>query len=399
MRPLKVSEVNNYIKRLFSSDLLLPNVTIEGEISNFTHHYSGHMYFSLKDDSGKIRSVMFKSDNSKLNIKLDNGMNIVATGYISLYEKEGDYQFYIRFVKESKEGDLFKKFELLKEKLNDQGLFDPKYKKALPKYPKKIGVVTSATGAAVRDIITVIKRRYPLVDILICPASVQGENSSKEIIRGLKILDERDDIDLIIFGRGGGSMEELFSFNDEDLAKTIFSLKKPSISAVGHEIDFTISDFVADLRAATPSAGAELAVPNIEELFSRQEDLVNKLNKHLEFKINDSKYKLDRIARKLEYVSPILNINNKKQNLDILYVGLIRNMENFINAYSKKTLELEKKLISLNPTLALDKGHGLIVDSNGHGIDSVKLVKENDEIKIILKDGLIRAKVILVEEE
>ncbi len=204
---------------------------------------------------------------------------------------------------------------------------------------------------------------------------------------------------MIIFGRGGGSMEELFSFNDEDLAKTIFSLKKPSISAVGHEIDFTISDFVADLRAATPSAGAERAVPNIEELFSRQEDLVNKLNKHLEFKINDSKYKLDRIARKLEYVSPLLNINNKKQNLDILYVGLIRNMENFINAYSKKTLELEKKLISLNPTLALDKGHGLIVDSNGQGIDSVKLVKENDEIKIILKDGLIRAKVILVEEE
>ena len=266
MKALKVSQVNNYIKRVFTSDMILSNLSVEGEISNFKHHYSGHMYFSLKDEKSKIKCIMFKSDNESLKVQLENGSKVIATGYVSVYEKEGDYQFYIRHVKESGVGNLYKMFEDLKKKLELEGLFNESKKKPIPFMPRKIGVVTSSSGAAIKDIINVIQRRFPPTDILIYPTLVQGNQAAKEICQGLTYFDNREDIDLIITGRGGGAMEELFAFNDEEVARTIHGLKKPIISAVGHETDFTIADFVADLRAPTPSAAAELAVPELGSL-------------------------------------------------------------------------------------------------------------------------------------
>ena len=261
-----VSEVNGYIKKLFAGDILLTYLQIEGEISNFTHHYSGHMYFSLKDDKSRIKCVMFKGDNETIDFKPKDGMRVVISGQVSVYEKDGSYQVYARRMQKQGLGDLYRAFEELKKKLSEEGLFDTDRKKTLPGIPKKIGVVTSSTGAAIRDITSILKRRYPAVHMLLYPALVQGDGAPKDIIKALKYLDSRDDIEVIIVGRGGGSFEELGAFNDEALARCIADMNTPVISAVGHETDFTIADFVADIRAATPSAAAELAVPDRRSL-------------------------------------------------------------------------------------------------------------------------------------
>ena len=286
MKPLKVSEVNGYIKRIIAGDIVLSNLQVEGEISNFKHHYSGHMYFSLKDDKSKIKCVMFKSDNENIGIKLEEGTKVTASGYVSVFDREGDYQIYIRNIETRGTGDLYKAYENLKNKLQKEGLFDEKNKKEIPFLPKKIGIVTSGTGAAIKDIVSIIRRRYPPCNLLIYPTLVQGINAPKELINGLNYLDNLEDVDLIIAGRGGGSIEELFAFNDEDLARTIYNLKKPIISAVGHESDYTIADFVADLRAPTPSAAAELAVPDMSFLYdnlnSKYRSLMNYYNKTIE---------------------------------------------------------------------------------------------------------------------
>lgn len=239
-KPLKVSELNQYIKRIFASDFILSNVSVEGEISNYKHHYSGHRYFSLKDENGRVKCVLFKNYGNSISLELKDGMKVVASGYVSIYERDGNYQLYVRDIRESGLGDLYIAYEKLKEKLNEEGLFDDKYKKEIPSYPKTIGVVTSLTGAAIRDIITVLKRRNPGIDIIIYPSLVQGKEAPVSICEGLKYLDNRDDIDLVITGRGGGSIEELFAFNDEQVARTIFNMSTPIISAVGHETDFTL---------------------------------------------------------------------------------------------------------------------------------------------------------------
>ncbi len=398
IRPLKVSEVNSYIKRVFLSDMILSNVSVEGEISNFKHHYSGHMYFNLKDDKSKIKAVMFKGDNEKLKFNLEEGMKIIATGYVSLYEKEGDYQLYIRHVKESGLGDLYRAFEELKKRLEAEGLFLESNKKPIPYMPKKIGVVTSSTGAAIRDIITVIKRRFPPCSILIYPSLVQGSQAPMEICKGLNYLDNRDDIDLIITGRGGGSIEELFAFNDEEVARTIYKLKTPVISAVGHETDFTIADFVADLRAPTPSAAAELSVPDIYHLNNDLENKYNRLTKLILNLLEDNKINMKYLNRNLMFYNPVSQLRDKRQEIDSLFRDLNYIIEKkFID---KKTYlaSLKNSLDLLNPLLALDRGCGILIDNEGKLIKSIEDTSVDEEINILLRDGRIKSVVSSIDK-
>ncbi|MBU5254877.1 exodeoxyribonuclease VII large subunit [Tissierella praeacuta] len=391
IRPLKVSEVNTYIKRVFLSDMILSNLSIEGEISNFKHHYSGHMYFNLKDEKGKIKSVMFRTDNEKLKFNLEDGMKVVATGYISIYEKEGDYQFYIRHIKESGLGDLYKAFEELKKKLEAEGMFSESNKKPIPFMPKKIGVVTSSTGAAIRDIITVIRRRFPPCCILIYPSLVQGLQAPKEICEGLIYLDSRNDIDLIITGRGGGSIEELFAFNDEQLARTIYKLKTPIISAVGHEVDFTIADFVADLRAPTPSAAAELSVPDIEHLTNELESKYKRLIRNIYSTVDGYRTQIDYLNRNLKFSNPTNQLKDKRQEIDNLFKDLNYVMEKKIGDKLNQLSILKNSLNVLNPRLALDRGYGILTDNKGKLVKSIDNIVVDEEINILLKDGKIKS--------
>ncbi len=399
MKPLKVSEINNYIKRIFAGDMIVSNVEIEGEVSNFRSHFSGHMYFSLKDDKSKIKCVFFKGDNEDWSSKLDNGDKVVAKGYISVYEKEGEYQLYVRSLKAKGQGDLFKAFELLKMKLEKEGLFQEANKKDLPYMPKKIGIVTSATGAAIRDIITIIKRRYPPCEILIYPSLVQGPNAPLDIVKGLTYLDNRSDIDLIITGRGGGSLEELFAFNDEQVARTIYNLKTPIISAVGHETDFTIADFVADLRAATPSAAAELAVPNIGSLKSvlrsRYSHLLSSYSQWLQANTKELKI----LNGELKFNSPILKLKDKRQEVDTLFKDIVYNLDKKIDKEHKRLMKLENKLSLLNPKIGLDKGYGILLDENGFLIRSIADLSIGHNMEIIMNDGQVTTKVVKINKE
>lgn len=398
MKPLKVSEVNGYIKRVITGDIVLSNLQVEGEISNFKHHYSGHMYFSLKDEKSKIKCVMFRGDNENLKLKLEDGKRVIATGYVSVFDREGDYQLYVRRIEDKGLGDLYQAYENLKKKLESEGMFDRYNKKEIPFLPKKIGIVTSSTGAAIRDIVSIIKRRFPPCNLLIYPTLVQGPEAPKEICRGLKYLDELDDIDLIIVGRGGGSIEELFAFNNEELARTIYSLKTPVISAVGHETDFTIADFVADLRAPTPSAAAELAVPDISHLY---ENLKNKYNilLNMYFKtINTLKSSLKIFENSLKYNNPINNITSSKQEIDSIFKDLNYFIDKRISNERKKLVIIENILINLNPSIHLDKGFGLLYDGEGKIIRTIDELSINQEINIMLKDGKVRTLITKVDK-
>lgn len=397
MKPLKVSEVNNYIKRLFAGDMILSNIEVEGEISNYKKHYSGHLYFSLKDKSGRIKCVMFRSNASKLDINLVEGENIVAKGYISIYEKSGEYQLYIKGVYKKGIGELYKQYEMLKKKLMKEGLFKDEFKKTIPTMPHKIGIVTSTTGAAVEDMLTVIKRRYPICDILIYPSLVQGDNAPLNLIRGIKYLDNREDVNLIIIGRGGGSIDELFAFNDKSLARAIFNCKTPVISAVGHETDFTISDFVADIRAATPSAAAELSVPNLKDL---SENLNNKYRRLIQYnnirsKSNENELKI--LSRELKYNNPLFKIRDKIQELDGVFKDIENNFKDIISSRHRTLLEIEKRLKLLNPSIALKEGSGIILNEDGILIRSIKDIDINDNLKVVMKDGSIETLVKSVE--
>ncbi len=390
MKPLRVSEVNKYIKQVFAGDMILSNIEIEGEISNFKRHYSGHLYFSLKDDKARIKCVMFKSDAESLNLNLSDGQKVVAKGYVSVYEQGGDYQLYVKRINNKGIGDLYVAFEELKTKLGKEGLFDSRFKKEIPSMPNKIGIVTSSTGAAIKDIISVIKRRFPSCEILVYPSLVQGPNAPYNIIEGLLYLENRDDVDLIIAGRGGGSIEELSAFNDEQLARTIFSLNKPIISAVGHETDFTIADFVADLRAPTPSVAAELSVPNIESLNQLLDSKLSQLIFNYKNKLDIESSNLRLIESGLKYNNPICRLENNRQQLDSLLKDLVLKVENKLNNSKKDTRDLENSLKLLNPSLSLDRGNGILLNKDGILIKSVDDITIDDTINILMKDGTIK---------
>ena len=397
-KPLKVSEVNNYIKKVFAGDWLLSNIKVEGEISNFKHHYSGHMYFSLKDEKGKIKCVMFKSDNRSVNFELEDGLKVVITGYISVYEREGDYQLYAKKIEKSGVGDLFQAFEELKNKLEKEGLFDPSIKKEIPFMPKKIGVVTSSTGAAIRDIINVIGRRFPIADILIYPVLVQGVQAPKEISEGLIYLDNRDDIDVIITGRGGGSIEELFAFNDELVARTIYSMNTPVVSAVGHETDFTIADFVADLRAPTPSAAAELITPELNKLKDDLDNRFIQLNRNCDSILENYNKNLEYIKKDLNYYNPVNQIKDKYQILDNLFRNLTILMETNIKDNKNKIESLYSKINYLNPSSSLKRGYTIALNEKGNLVSSLEELSINDSLNLIFKDGMINTKVVKINK-
>ncbi|OOM80011.1 exodeoxyribonuclease VII large subunit [Clostridium sp. BL-8] len=387
IKTLTVSEVTNYIKRMLDNDFILGNLSVKGEISNLKYHSSGHIYFTLKDGNGRINCVMFKSNAILLDFALEEGMQVVIKGRASIYPATGSFQLYCDEIQKEGLGDLFIKFEKLKEKLSKEGYFDEAHKKSLPKYPQRIGIVTSPTGAAIRDIINVSTRRSSLVDLVLYPAKVQGIDAYKEIISGINYFNKKKSVDIIIVGRGGGSIEELWNFNEEELAKAVFVSKIPIISAVGHEIDFTICDFVSDVRAATPSQGAEIAVPlsNIikEKLFEISKDL----DKIMDDKMSECKNNLISAERILKLHSPITKISNSYLEIDKLQDRLNFIIKAKIRDEKNKIKSLNNLLFAHNPINVISKGYAIIEDDEKNLITSKEQLKEIKDLKIILKDG------------
>jgi len=392
---LTVTQVNKYIKFKFDNDENLNTVFLKGEISNFKYHTTGHMYFTLKDETSRILAIMFRNNASKVNFKPVDGSKVLVVGKISCYEANGNYQIYVEEMLEDGVGNLYLEFEKLKKKLSEKGYFDESLKKPIPKFPRKIGVITATTGAAIRDIITTINRRYNLADLYIFPCLVQGENAKDDIVKKLAIADNYD-LDVIILGRGGGSIEDLWGFNEEIVAEQIYKCKTPIISAVGHEIDFTISDFVSDLRAPTPTAAAELAVPN-------KMDLINYI-RQLEIRtIKSIKNNLEIKEKKLSYLENSYILKNpgniyeaKIQKLDNYIDKLVININNIYKSKEYNFAKALNKLDALNPILTIKRGYS-ITKLNDRVISDIKKLKENDVIVTELNDGYIKSKIINVE--
>ncbi len=394
IKTLSVSEVSNYLKKIIDNDFILMNLSVKGEISNLKYHSSGHIYFSLKDEGSKINAIIFKDDALKLNFRLEEGMSIRVKGRVSIYPPSGNLQLYIKEVEEEGEGDLFVRVEKLKEKLKKEGYFNEENKKPIPLFPKRIGIITSKTGAAIRDIINVSRRRNSLVDLVLYPAQVQGENAYKTIIDGIRYFDEKKDVDVIILGRGGGSIEELWNFNEEDLAKEIFKCKIPIISAVGHETDFTISDFVSDLRAATPSQGAEIAVPLEEDLYLNIKGAEEFLNKEITSLLLKEKEKVKSLEKILKLQSPKEKIVNSYIEVDNLKNRLESILLSKIHIEKEKLKGINNLLMASNPISLLNKGYA-IIEEDREIIKSIEQLKNDKDIKITLKDGKVSGHFIL----
>lgn len=393
MKTLSVSELNNYIKNVIDNDFILKNSKIKGEISNFKIHVSGHIYFSLKDKNSKINCIMFRSYARELKFIPENGDNVILKGRVSVYQKDGAYQFYCEDIEKEGVGDLFIAFEALKKKLYNEGLFDEYNKKEIPRFAKKIGVITSPTGAAVKDIINVSKRRNKGVEILIYPALVQGENAPKDLINGINYFSNRDDIDTIIIARGGGSIEELWAFNNEDLAYAIYNCNKPVISGVGHETDFTICDFVSDRRAPTPSAAAEIGVFNLNEVNTNIENYKNRLYNLIRNTINLKFKELNSLENAIKINSPMNTVANEYIKIDNLKNKLCHKMESKIEYEKIKLSKANSLLNAHNPLNILSKGFSIIKDEKNNVITTKEKIKENTCINITLKDGSTKVRI------
>lgn len=391
IKPLKVSEVNSYIARIISNDVLLYNVGIEGEVSNCKYHTNGHIYFSLKDSKSRIRVVMFRDNAENNEFTIEDGMNIVVSGYVNVYERDGSYQLYAKTVEQMGKGKLFEEFEKLKKKLMKEGLFDEDSKLPLPENPRKIGIATSITGAAIRDLITNLKRRNRLVEILIAPTLVQGAGSPASILESINILQENN-VDLIIVGRGGGSIEDLASFNDEEVARAIFNSKIPVISAVGHETDFTISDFVADIRASTPSTAAEIAVPVYSEMRERLDSLLSKMVYDINRQVVLEEMLLNNMRQRLVASSPIVKMENSRKKLDSEVERLTQAMDRIMGRTRSDLDFIGGKLDALSPLKTLKRGYS-ILEKDGKAIESVKQIEMDDDVNILLSDGIAEAKI------
>lgn len=390
--PITVTELNLYIKDKFNKDEYLNNVLIKGEISNFKHHYTGHMYFTLKDENSLIKCIMFKSYTSNLNFVPRDGMKVIILGTVSVYERDGVYQIYCKGMREDGLGSLHVAYEELKAKLEKEGLFDQKYKKPIPKMPKCIGVLTSNTGAVIRDIINVSTRRNPNVHIRLLPVPVQGEGASVKIANAIKIMNERNLADVIILARGGGSLEDLWPFNEEIVARAIFDSELPVISAVGHETDFSISDFVADLRAPTPSAAAELAVPNISDVLMKLDNYNFRYKNSLKKKIEVMRLRYEKCMMHKAFKDPLQNIQDKYVYIDNINKSMQLNMNNKIQSSRTKMVELITKLDNISPLKTLTRGYS-IIEKNDIVVKSVNDLNIDDEINIRLIDGVSKAKI------
>lgn len=387
-----VTELNNYVKRILETDENLKNVFVTGEISNFKNHYSGHMYMTIKDEGGAIKSVMFSSYASRLKFVPENGMKVIIFGSVSLYNKDGTYQLYITDMQPDGVGALNLAYEQLKEKLQNEGLFNADLKKPIPQFPQKIGVMTAPDGAAVRDIFSVLKRRYPVAEIVFCPVAVQGATAAPEIAKAIKLFNEKNAADVLIVGRGGGSLEDLWAFNEEVVARAIFESQIPVISAVGHETDFTIADFVADLRAPTPSAAAELAVPDIFELKSDLLGLKQHLSVLMRNKIYTEKEKIENFEKQITILNPSNKIKNSRQELSNFYEKVVNLMTLKMNDEKAKISLLSSKLNALSPLEVLSRGYSISY-KNEMPIKSVNDVNTGDNIKIRVADGEFFAEV------
>ena len=440
---LTVTALTRYLKRKIDTDPHLRDIWLRGEISNFKHHSRGHMYMTIKDEHAKIQAVMFAGNNRFLKFRPENGMSVLIRGEVSIYEAHGQYQLYIHEMEPDGIGSLYLAFEQLKDKLQKKGYFDPKYKKPLPLYPKHIGVITSPTGAAVRDIITTIERRYPIVKVTVLPVFVQGPNAAPSIVRAIEKANEMD-FDVLIVGRGGGSIEELWSFNEEPVADAIFRSNIPIISAVGHETDVTISDYVADLRAPTPTGAAELAVPSQLEIREKIIHFVQRLNKQMQREITDATKRLHSLQDAYAFRYPFQVMNQKEQELDRFVERLERSFSHLLNSkmdeyrnvfqrlqvmkpsrqmqMARETLrENEKRLTVsmerlverntkelayridrltlLNPLEIMKRGFALPYTENGNIIRSVRQVEPTDHISVQVADGTISCEILEVKEE
>ncbi|WP_157724158.1 exodeoxyribonuclease VII large subunit [Thermincola potens] len=396
---MTVAELNNYIKEKLEGDLFLNNIWLKGEISNFKFHYSGHMYFTLKDAQATIKCVMFRSRCSNLKFLPENGMGVVARGRVGVYERDGQYQLYIEEMQPDGIGTLYIAFQQLKEKLEKEGLFDQKLKKKLPRLPKRVAVVTSPTGAAVRDIITVLHRRCPHIEILLIPVAVQGENAPPEIARAIEMVNAYGQADVIIVGRGGGSLEELWAFNTEIVARSIFASSIPVVSAVGHETDFTIADFVADLRAPTPSAAAELVAPNYLELVQRLAELQERLVLGINFYLQKNRNRLEVCMKSRVMSRPMDLIQSLVQKLDYTVARLEQAMRGFHREKASRFQVACAGLNNLNPLATLERGYAVCRDKvTGSPKTTISQFRVGETVEIILRDGLVDCTVERTEE-
>lgn len=392
-----VKQVNAYIKNMFTQDYMLNRIYVKGEVSNCKYHTSGHIYFSLKDESGTIACVMFAGQRGGLSFHMREGQQIIVLGSVNVYERTGSYQLYAQEIRLDGEGTLYEKYQMLKQELEEMGMFAPEYKKAIPRYAKRIGVVTAPTGAAVRDIMNISARRNPYVQLLLYPAQVQGEGAKESIVRGIRMLETKN-VDVIIVGRGGGSIEDLWAFNDECVARAIFDCQVPVISAVGHETDVTIADYVADLRAPTPSAAAELAVWDYRQLQGYLDECRLRMNRSMTGTIRINRLRLKELDVRLSYLHPRHKLQDQQQRLIELEEELRTLMRDRVKeARHRLAIQIEK-LNGLSPVRKLNQGFAYVEEADGGVVKSIRQVEKGDELTVYVTDGLIRTSVKAVQK-
>ena len=392
-----VGQVNTYIKNMFAQDFMLHHISVKGEVSNCKYHSSGHIYFTLKDSTGTIQAVMFAGNRRGLRFQMKEGDNVVVTGSIEVYERDGKYQLYAREIALEGAGDLYQKYEALKRELEEMGMFAPEYKQSIPKYAKTVGIVTAPTGAAIQDIRNIAGRRNPYVQLILYLALVQGEGAVASIVQGIQAMESLQP-DVLIVGRGGGSIEDLWAFNEEAVARAIFECSIPVISAVGHETDTTIADFVADLRAPTPSAAAELAVFDIQSFYEKLAHEKMQMNRRMEARLERAKQKEEYLAKQLQLLSPENQINSKRQYAMDLEERLGQLMQRTLRENQHRLELLAGALDGLSPAKKLSQGYSVVRNRQGKNIRKTEDVKTGETLQIHVTDGTIEAEVTAVKE-
>lgn len=396
-----VKQVNAYIRNMFTQDFMLNRIYVKGEVSNCKYHTSGHIYFSLKDESGTIACVMFAGQRGGLSFRMAEGQQVIVFGSVSVYERGGTYQLYARQIRLDGEGVLYEKFQALKKELEEMGMFAQEYKKPIPPFAMRVGVVTASTGAAVRDIMNISRRRNPYVQLILYPAQVQGEGASESIVKGIHML-EQAGVDVMIVGRGGGSIEDLWAFNEEVVARAIFDCSVPVISAVGHETDTTIADYVADLRAPTPSAAAELAVWDIRLFDQRLQETALQMNRQMDRQIQVSRLRLQKYEARLQYLHPGNKLREKRQILVDLEDAMRRDIEQKVQRARHQLAIYIEKMRGLSPAGKLNQGYSYVEKESGgsrEAVKSIRQVEKDMELHIYVSDGVIRARVEDVQDE
>lgn len=393
-----VTQVNSYIKNMFAQDFLLRRLSVKGEVSNCKYHSSGHIYFTLKDGGGTLQAVMFASQRRGLNFKLAEGQQVVVKGTVDVYERDGKYQLYASEIELSGRGDLYLRFEKLLKELEEMGMFDPQYKRPIPRFAKTVGIVTAPTGAAIRDIMNIAHRRNPYVQLILYPALVQGDGAKDSIVKGIRTLDAMG-LDVLIVGRGGGSIEDLWAFNEEEVARAIFACNTPVISAVGHQTDTTISDYVADLRAPTPSAAAELAVFDVQLVEKWLMDYGTQMRRQLELRLNQMRTRLMHDEEKLRYLNPRAKLKENEKRLDELGAALERRMQATLEQKRHTLALLSGRLDGMSPLKKLAQGYSYVEDAGGHALTDADTVQIGEALSIHLYRGSLKAAVTEIRKQ